>query len=255
MLYHPLPFIAVIFIAAAASLLGSFVILRRMALMGDALSHVALPGMALGFLFNFNPYLGGFAFLIFSSLVILFLKYKTSLSADTLTGILFTSSLAVSVLIIPKEDLLEALFGNITQLTAADALISIMLSLVLISAVIAMYKKLAINVLSEELAHSAGINNKTLDFFFLLLFSLAVAIGIKFAGALLMGALTIIPAAAAKNVSRSLRAFMINSVVFGVAAAIIGMGLSYKMGFAPGPLFILTASAIFVLSLFARLKR
>lgn len=253
--YYSLSFMAAVFIAAAAGLLGSFVILKRMALMGDALSHVALPGMALGFLFHFNPYLGGFAFLLFVSLIILWLKYKTALSVDTLTGILFTASLALSALIIPREDILEALFGNITQLTPADALISIILSLILIFAIWTMRKKLAVNVLSEELAYSVGINNKILDLSFLLLFSLVVAMGIKFTGALLIGALTIIPAAAAKNISRSLRTFMVYSVAFGIIAAIAGMILSYKTGFTSGPLFILVATVIFIFSLFVRLKK
>lgn len=104
-------------------------------------------------------------------------------------------------------------------------------------------------MLSQELAYSIGVKSKQTEFIYLLLFALGVALGIKFIGALLMGALIIIPAAAAKNIAHSLHNFMVFSVVFGIASAILGVYLSALYNFPPGPIFILSGTAIFILTL------
>jgi len=104
----------------------------------------------------------------------------------------------------------------------------------------------------EDLAHSIGIKNRSLDFVYLIVFALSIALGIRFVGALLMGSLVIIPAAAAKNISRSLHGFMLSSVLFGVLSAAGGVILSQLFHVAPGPLFILTSTVLFAVSLIAR---
>lgn len=241
-----------IFVAASASLLGSFVILKRMALVGDALSHVALPGVALGLAFGINPFIGAFATLFLAVVGIWLLKYETELPIDTLVGIFFTASLALGIIFIPEHELLEALFGDIETLGLMESIISIILSIGIISTLIAIHKKLALSMLSEELAHSVGIKNRALDFAYLFIFALSIALGIKFVGALLMGALVIVPAAAAKNISRSLHGFMLASVAFGVLSAVGGVVLSQFFNVTPGPLFILTSTILFILSLIVR---
>ncbi len=240
--------ITAIFVSISASLLGSFVVLKRMSLVGDALSHVALPGLAIGILLHFDPFIGAFIFLFMAITGIWFLKYRTRVPIDALVGIFFTSSLALGVLLIPQQDLLEAMFGDISTITISQSIISIIFSLILLVAILIIYKKLALNMVSDELSHSVGIDNKKLDFVYLFIFAVAVAIGIRFVGALLMGALVIIPAASAKNVSKSLSEFMVWSVVFGVISAISGTYLSYTLNLTPGPLFILSGALIFVLS-------
>lgn len=244
--------ITAVFVAASASLLGSFVILKRMALVGDALSHVALPGIALGLAFHINPFLGAFSTLFLAIVGIWFLKYQTELPVDTLVGIFFTASLALGILFIPEQELLEALFGNISALSFMESLSSVILSMGIIGALIAIHKKLALNMLSEELSHSVGIKNRALEFVYLLIFALSIALGIRFVGALLMGSLVIIPAASAKNISRSLHGFMVTSVAFGVVSAGGGVILSRLFNVAPGPLFILASTILFVLSLIIR---
>ena len=241
-----------VFVAASASLLGSFVILKRMALVGDALSHVALPGIALGLTFHINPFIGAFSTLFLAVIGIWFLKYQTELPIDTLVGIFFTASLALGILFIPQQELLEALFGNISALSMTESAFSVLFSIGIIGALLAIHKKLSLSMLSEELSHSVGINNRAVDFIYLFIFALSIALGIKFVGALLMGSLVIIPAAAAKNISRSLHGFMLSSVTFGVASAIGGVSLSRILAVPSGPLFILTSATLFIFSLIVR---
>lgn len=241
-----------ILVAGAAGLLGVFAILKRMSLVGDALSHVALPGIALALFLKINPFIGALAFLLLAVLGIWALEYQSRLSVDTLVGVFFTASLALGALFIPELELLEALFGDIAALTVTDILVSAGLSLVLILLLLLVHRKLALHMVSPELAQSIGINSRRLELMYLLLFSLGVALGIKFIGAILMGALIIIPAAAAKNIARSLNSFMLFSVLFGMISAVAGIYIAFFYGQPPGPMFILAGTAIFLLSLFWR---
>jgi len=247
-----LPLIVAVFVAAGASLLGSFAILKRMSLVGDALSHVAMPGIALALIFKLNPFIGAVAFLFVAVIGIWIIEYRSALSLDTIVGVFFTASLALGALIIPEHDLIETLFGNITSLSVAESAASIVLSLTLIIVIFTLHRKLALNMVSQDIAQSIGIRNKRLEFIFLLSFALAVALGIRFVGALLMGSLVIIPAASAKNVARSLMAFMLGSMAFGMAAAAAGIVVAYRYSLTPGPVFIIISTLIFISTLMIR---
>jgi len=249
------PILTAAFVAAAASLVGSFAILKRMALVGDAMSHVALPGIAIALLLNLNPFLGAIVFLVAAIAGIWLVQYRSSLSIETTVGVFFTASLALGALIAPEHELLEALLGNITDLSQWESLISIILSIVLIVVILKIRNKLALNMVSSEMAHSIGIKNKKLEFAYLMIFALVVALGIRFVGALLMGSLVIIPAASAKNIAKSLNSFLGLSALFGVLAAVAGIYIALAYNFIPGPIFIIISAIIFIISLAIRISR
>ena len=117
------------FVGFAAGYLGSIMISKRMALVGDALSHVALPGLALGILFGFNPFLGAFALLAVTAVVTWYLQKSTALPVESIIGVLFVLALAVGILITPQVELYEALFGDISSVTIADAAVAAAISL------------------------------------------------------------------------------------------------------------------------------
>jgi len=240
------------FVAAASAYVGSIMVLKRMSLVGDALSHVALPGIAIALSLNISPILGAFTALTLAVLGIWYLEKNSDNYPEALVGIFFTASLAIGVLITDELDLLEALFGDIGTLGLMESIATVLLSTGIIVALVAIHKKLALSMLSEELAHSIGVKNRALDFIYLIIFALSIALGIRFVGALLMGSLVIIPAAAAKNISRSLHGFMLASVLFGVLSAAGGVLLSQQFAVSPGPLFILVSTTLFAVSLIAR---
>ena len=237
------------FVGLASGYLGSLMVLRKMSLVGDALSHVALPGLALGLLFHFNPFLGAFAVLFASIIFIWLIENKTKLSTETLVGIFFTLSLAIGLIITPEPELLEALFGDISKTSASDAIIAITFSLIAIFVVRRIYDKLVLGTISDDLAKTVGVKTKKIDFVFLLIVALIVALGIKVVGTLLMGALVIIPAAASKNISRNLGSYAGLSALFGLFSSLAGIYLSSTVEFSPGPLVVLTSAAIFFVSL------
>ena len=240
------------FVGLSAGYLGSLMILKRMALVGDALSHVALPGLALGILFNFNPFIGAFALLFGSALIVWHVERITKLYIETLVGAMFTLALAVGILIIPEPDLLEALFGDITKVTLLDTIITVTVAVTALLLTRAIYKKMVLGMISEELATSSGINVARNNLLYLLLVSLVVAIGIRIAGSLLVGFLVIVPAATAKNASSNLFRYSLLSSILGVFSASSGVVLSGYFELPPGPLVVLSGIAIFVASVIVR---
>lgn len=236
----------------SAGYLGSLMVLEKMALVGDALSHVALPGLALGILFNFNPFFGAFAFLFVSAVIIWHLGRVTKLSFETIVGAMFTLALAIGILIIPEAELLEALFGDITKVTILETGAAIVISAVAVFLTNKIYKKLVLGMISEDLAISKGIDVSKINLLYLLLVSLVVAVGIKIVGTLLVGFLVIVPAAAAKNVSADLFKYSLLSASFGAISACSGILLSGYLNLQPGPMVVFSGITIFVVTVLAK---
>src|SRR3989344_4989268 len=127
-----LQLISALFLGLASGYLGSFMVLRRMALVGDALSHVALPGVALGLIFSFNPLFGAFATLFAGIVGIWLIENKTELSTESLVGLFFTVALAVGILLTPEPELLEALFGDISKISQFDVILVTIFSFIVV---------------------------------------------------------------------------------------------------------------------------
>ena len=234
---------------AASGYLGSYMVLKRMSLVGDALSHVALPGMAIALTFSLNPIVGAIMALTFAVFGIWYLGEKTEVYSEALVGVFFTASLAMGILITPEPELLEALFGNIENINLFDGLVTICGSILIFFGAMKLSDRLLLGVVSEDLARSMGVKMHKVNLAYLLLVGLVVALGVKFVGTLLTGALVIVPAVAAKNMTKSVRSFQIMSSVIGVASAACGILVAQSLGVAPGPIVVLISISAFLLSL------
>ncbi len=248
----PYSLAAGIFVGFAAGYIGSLMVLKRMALVGDALSHVALPGLALGILFNFNPFLGAFAFLFSAAVLTWYIERTTRLFPESIIGVLFVTALAVGILLTPEVDLLEALFGDIATVSLVDALLAIGISIPVVLASRLVYRRVVLSILSEELALSTGVNVALANFVYLFLVTVVVAVAIKIVGTVLVGALVVVPAAAMKNVSRNLSRYALLSGVTGIASAGGGILLADSLGLPAGPLVVVVGTAIFAGALMFR---
>jgi len=224
-------------------------VLERMALVGDALSHVALPGLALGILYGFNPFMGAFAFLFASAILIWRLERVTRLSFETIVGSLFTVSLAVGILLIPETELLEALFGDISKVTRLDAIVTVGLSAAVMISARKIYDKLVLSMISEGLAASIGVKVARINLLYLLLVSVIVAMSIRIVGTLLVGFLVVVPAAVAKNASSNLSKYSMLSSLFGAISASSGILLSQLLKLPAGPLIVLSGIIVFLIAL------
>jgi ABC-type Mn2+/Zn2+ transport system permease subunit len=239
-------------VASAASYLGSFMVLKRMSLVGDALSHVALPGMAIAISLSLSPMIGAFVSLTLAALTIWYLEETSEVYPETLVGILFTTGLAIGVLITQEPDLLEALFGNIETVTPMEGTLSAVLSLATVFLTYKISPGLTVSVLSDEMAKSAGYQIKRVNLLYLILVATVVALGVKFVGTLLTGALVIVPAAAARNISRGITSYQFLSIIFGSLSAITGILLSEYFRLPTGPLVVLTSTVFFLTTYIAK---
>ncbi|KKR11840.1 MAG: ABC-3 protein [Candidatus Woesebacteria bacterium GW2011_GWA1_39_21] len=242
-------------VGAASGFLGSFMVIKRMSLVGDALSHVALPGLAIALMLGINPMLGAFIALSAAILGVWYLGEKTEIYSEALVGIFFTASLAIGILITPEPELLEALFGNFEKISFLDGVVIIATSLSIYVVIKKISSELLLGVISEELARSKKINVSKINLLYLLAVGLVVAIGVKFVGTLLTGSLVIIPAVAAKNIAKNIKGFQFYAAVIGATSMVIGVTISKIVGIASGPAVVLTSASLFVVSNFIRRKR
>jgi ABC-type Mn2+/Zn2+ transport system permease subunit len=233
-------------IGVAAGYLGSFMVLKRMSLVGDALTHVALPGMAIALTYGLSPTLGALIALTLAIFGIWYLDETTDVYPEALVGIFFTASLALGLLITPEPELLEALFGNIEKIGLIEGLVTVCISLLVIIFTWLISQKILMGVVSEELAKAMKVSVSKYNLLYLLLVGVIVAMGVKFVGTLLMGALVIIPAAAAKNVSRGIKSYYLFSAGFGLISAIIGILAANLLNVSSGPAVVLSSVLIFI---------
>lgn len=238
-----------LFMALAASLLGAFIIVKRMALVGDALSHVALPGIGLALMLNVDPFYGAGAFLLAAASGTWLIEKKTALPPEAIIGTFFTATLALGVILVPHEELFESLFGNLFAIGFGDAALIVIASAVIFVLTLLLTRRLALSIAAPDLAKSAGFHPDFSYLAFLLLFALSVALGIKLIGSVLMGALTILPAVSARNFSWSFKSFLIFSVILGLVMMFAGIMVSNVFHFPPGPSVILSGIVFFVTSL------
>ncbi len=238
-----------VFIGGAAGYLGSLMLTKRMALVGDALGHVALPGMGLALIFGLDVSFGAFLFLLLGIFLIWLFEIKTSLPMEALVGVVFVASLAAGFLIVPEPELLEALFGDISKVSFEMAIASIIFSLLIFLVINRIYPKMILANISEDLAKSEGIKIKKQNFIYLLSIAAMVALGVKIVGSLLVGALVIIPAATSRNLSKNLKEYYWGSVALGVLGCFFGSLLFKLTGLPAGPLIILTSTLFFLISL------
>jgi ABC-type Mn2+/Zn2+ transport system permease subunit len=250
-LIDPYSLILSIFVGIAAGYLGSLMVLEKMALVGDALSHVALPGLAIGYTLQFDPFYGAFAFLFASAIIIWQIQRVTKISFEALVGAMFTLALAIGILIYGENlDALEAaFFGDISKVTmiSAVAAIGVCVATVVITKLI--YNKLVLAMISEDLAIAKGIKVAQINLLYLFLVSIVVAISIQIVGTLLVGFLVIVPAIAAKTLSTHMKRYSLLSAVFGAISGFAGVLIWSLFGFGlpfPGPMVVFVGIAIFV---------
>jgi len=233
---------------AVSGYLGSFMVLRRMSLVGDALSHVALPGIAIALAIGVNPMLGALLALALAAVGIWYLSDHSEIYPEALVGIFFTASLAAGILITPEVELLEALFGDIDKIGPIDGIFTLIGAVAIFAVTMTISKKLLLMVVSKDLAKSQKIKTSKIDLIYLLLVCGVVALGVKFLGTLLTGAMVIIPAVTAKNIAGNIKAYQILSVVLGTLATAAGILIASYFKFPSGPTIVLTAISFFIFS-------
>lgn len=246
--------LASIFAVVTTSVVGTWVVVRGMAFMGDALAHGVLPGIAIAFLLDVNLILGAAAASVLMILMISLIHRTTQLTEDTAIGLLFVGMLALGVIIVSRSgsfavDLVSILFGDVLGTTMSDVAIQAVAAAVAVAGVVVFHRPLMALSFNEEKALLLGMRPGLTHLVMMGLVTLAVVTSFRTVGTLLVFGLLIAPPATASLVARRVPMMMVTSIGFGVAAVVVGLFLSFHLDIAAGA----TMSGLAVVLFFATL--
>ncbi|HFE2362396.1 manganese ABC transporter permease [Staphylococcus aureus] len=243
-----------IIVGIVCGTVGSLIVLRGLSLMGDAMSHAVLPGVALSFLFGIPMFVGA---LITGMIASIFIGYITSSSKtkpDAAIGISFTAFLASGIIIISlintTTDLYHILFGNLLAITNSAFLTTIVIGSIVLILIIIFYRPLMISTFDPTFSRMSGLNTTLLHYFVMLLLSLVTVASIQTVGIILVVALLITPASTAFLISKNLYSMMIIASLISVISSIVGLYYSYIYNIPSGATIVLCTFVIYIITLF-----
>ena len=242
-------------VACVAGPLGCILLWRRMAYFGDTMAHSSLLGVVLGVVLGFDPRLGVFVVALAVALALVALERNARLASDTLLGILSHTTLALGVVAltlsgsIHRHDLLSYLFGDVLAATAWDLAVIWGGGAVCVVVLAAVWRPLVAATLHADLARAEGVPAFRLRMCYVMLMAAVVAVGMKVVGVLLIVALAIIPAAAARSLSRTPEQMAVLAAVAGVASGGLGLFGSLWLDTPSGPSIVVAAALLFLASL------
>ena len=236
------------------SMMGVFVVTRGMAFFGDFLSHSAILGGALALMAGIETSAFLLVYCLLMAFAALSVWQRVSLSRDTVLGVFYGGTVSAGILLITmrgtgQQSLMEFLLGDILLITGSDIWLAAGLLLVFGAFTAFNMRRLVKVTFMPEVAEAEGIRVRTYEAALIGLMALSIALGIKVVGVLLANAMVVIPAAAAKSVSRNFRTFIIAAPLFGVLSFSAGLALSFYFNLPSGPSIVATAFALFVLTL------
>ncbi len=238
-------------VAVSCSVIGLFLVLRRQALYGDALSHVAFGGIAIGLFTNIYPIWTAFAVSVLASLGITKLRQSTKIPADSAVAVLLSAGLATGVVLIGLSggfslDLYSFLFGSILLITYNDQLMILVISLIVLAIMYKTYKKFMYIAFDEEQAEVSGIDVTKLNYLFIILASITVIASIRLVGVLLISSLIVIPNITAMMFGKSFKKTLLISIFTSILCVIGGIVISYDMNLAPGGTIVILSVTVFI---------
>lgn len=250
-------FVSGLALAALLAFLGVFVVARRMSFFGDGIAHASLAGVAIGLLASFNPFLSALIVGTLMGAFIYFLEKKTKIATDAVIGLIFTTSLALGVILLSfrrgyQPELISFLFGNILTLSSLDVRVILFFSIAIIALVAAMLRPFALTVFDRSTAWLRGIPVSLMEFLFYVILSFSVILGVKLLGIILVSALLIIPPITGRLLAKSLKTLILYSLIVGEVAVFLGLLLSYYMDLPSGATIILVSSGLFFAVLLAK---
>jgi len=244
-------FAAVVMVGITCAALGCFVVLRRMAFIGDAIAHTALPGVVIAYLEGYNLFYGALAAGLLTALGIGWLSGREELREDTAIGVMFTGMFALGVLIISRvrsfRDFSAMLIGDVLGVTHTDLILMALILVIVLFVIALFYKELELTSVDPAYAAVIGLRADWLRNILLVLLALAVVTAIQAVGVILTSALLITPAAAASLITRNLLRMMIVSALLSILAGVVGLYASIYCNVAPGAAIVVAGTIFFAI--------
>jgi manganese/iron transport system permease protein len=246
-----------VLVGAICALVGTYVVLRGLAFVGDALAHAAFPGVVIAYLLKGNIHFGATIFALATALAIGLVSRRGRVSYDTAIGILFAGAFALGVLLMSRiqgytVDLFGFLFGNVLGISQRDLLLVGSLGVVVVLAIALFYKELLLLSFDPTVAEAMGYPVQALNYLLLALIALTIVISLQAVGIILVVALLVTPSATAYLLTERFLRMMILGVFLAALAAVIGLYLSYYLNVASGAAIVLVSTCLFFLVLASR---
>lgn len=244
-----------ILVGLLCAVVGSYLMVQRLALLGDAISHSVLPGLAIAFMVGANIFVGAFIAGVLSTMAIAWIRTRSPIKEDAAMGIVFSAFFALGITLITliqkdnKIDLNHFLFGNILGVTLEEVRDTAIIAAIVLLVVVLLYKELLFYTFDPLGAQAAGLPVNLLNFGLMLLIALTIVASMKAVGVILVLSLLITPGATAYLLVQRLYQVMILGAGIGIVSSITGMYLSYFYNLPSGPAIVLVVSGLFVLSL------
>lgn len=242
-----------VIVGIICGIIGSFIVLRGMALMGDAISHAILPGVAISYMLNINYFYGAVVVGVLAALGIGAISQNSRIKTDSAIGIVFSAAFALGIILITKAqsatDLTQILFGNVLHVRSSDMWLTIGVGVIVLLVVTLFYKELLISSFDETMAEVYGLKTRFIHYGIMVLLTLVTVASLQTVGVILVVSMLITPASTAYLLTNKLSTMIILSSIFGALAAIIGIYFSYINDLPSGPVIALAATVLFLIAL------
>lgn len=241
-----------ILVGIICGIIGSFIIMRGMALMGDAISHAVLPGVAISYMLGINYFYGAVFFGVLTALGIGFVTQNSRIKSDSSIGIVFTAFFALGILLIAKAqtatDLTQILFGNLLSVRPSDMWITVSVAIIMIVIVTLFYKEFLISTFDATMAQAYGLPIKWIHYSIMVLLTLATVASLQTVGVVLVVAMLITPASTAYLLTNRFSTMIVLASFIGALSSVIGLYISFEHNLSSGAVIVLVATILFIIA-------
>ncbi|EOV9528115.1 metal ABC transporter permease [Bacillus cytotoxicus] len=243
-----------VMVGIIGGVIGCFIILRGMALMGDAISHAVLPGVALSYMFGMDYFIGAVFTGVITAVGIGFVSQNSRIKQDMAIGIMFTSVFAIGIILITfmksSSDLYHILFGNVLAVRSSDMWMTLVIGIIIIGLVILFYKELLVSTFDPIMAQSYGLPNKLIHYGLMVLLTMVTVASLQTVGIILVVSMLITPAATAYLLTNRLWIMIYLATGIGAFSSVLGLYFSFSYNLASGAAIVLVATFLFGLAFF-----
>lgn len=241
-----------IMVGIICGVIGCFIILRGMALMGDAISHAVLPGVALSYMIGINFFFGAVFTGVLTALGIGFISQNSRIKNDVSIGIMFTAAFASGIILITmmksSTDLYHILFGNVLAVRPDEMWTTLFIGIIVLVSIYLFYKELLVSSFDPTMARAYGLPVRVIHYFLMVLLTLVTVASLQTVGIILVVAMLITPASTAYLLTNRLWVMLYLSAGLGILSSIIGLYFSYTYNLASGATIVLAATFLFILA-------
>ena len=244
-------FVTSVMVGIICGVIGSFIVLRGMALMGDALSHAVLPGVAISYMLGISYFYGAVFTGVLTALGIGIISQNSRVKNDSSIGIVFSAMLALGIILITTAqsatDLTQILFGNVLAVRSTDMMITLIVGAVILLAVFLFYKELLVSSFDETMAAAYGLKVRLIHYGLMVLLTLVTVASIQTVGVILVVSMLITPASAAYLLTNRLSIMILLAALFGAGSSVIGIYFSFLYDLPSGPVIVLATTVWFAI--------